>query len=590
MMGTEKRRVSSRRSLAVCVAGAFLLLLLGGGCGHPAGTACQITGSGFTASHDCATKCLSRWTVNCPDGTRVTPAVCAGASGCEPGGCPSGQVCYHFDDPFDVVSYCIPDDVCGELTGAATHQGWEQDSKQAAAALRARYDARRQRRESVLEPTAPAAPAAEPPATEPSGTGPPGSEPSGTEPPGTEPAPAPAQSRAREQPKTPARSGAPALDFHTSPACWDRPRLFHTGPPPAEFANRLHFIEAPAIDLPGEPLASPDGTARLWLRQPDTSRPPPWGAGLVIDRGAARHRTLLVENVGAPLAPRWLNERWIFLRLTWGRTQFSDIIIDARTGELRYHEQVLDGSIAFEQFQAACRGRCPCDLDAAVDPDHPSRFTLEAEPPAARAGDQAMIGLLTLPAVFGPAQTGGVVPAARPRPVPIYAAPDDQTEPLAALAGLADFEYREYTYEGAAAVVYAKRPGWYAIGIHGQALPRGWVRAKDAGAFLPLAGLLAGGLAYLNAHWDGHLWAEPAGTRRTAEPSVLVGPGPRDASTEIPVNVLATRVVGDGLWLRIETLDESPCNSAAQAVVDRGWIPAYAATGDLAAGYYSRGC
>jgi hypothetical protein len=378
--------------------------------------------------------------------------------------------------------------------------------------------------------------------------------------------------------------------FHTSPACWSEPRQFHAGPPPAELANRLHFIDTPAVAMAGEPLPSPNGTARLWLRQPDTSQPQPWGAGLVIDRGEASHRSLIVEQVAAPLAPRWLNERWIFLRLVWGRIQFSDLIIDAETGELRYHEQVLDGAIAFEQFQAACRGRCPCDPNAALDPDDPSRFTVQAELPTARPGDQAMIGLLMLPTIFGPPETGGVVPAAEPQPVAVFAEPDPQAESFAALVDLAHFEYREHTYEGAAAVVYARRPGWYAIGLNGQALPRGWVRADDAGEFLPVATLLHRRLAFLNAHWNGHLWSEPAGGRRTAEPSVLIGPGPPDASTEIAINILDTREVGDGVWLHVETLDQSPCNTAAPGVVDRGWIPAYAARGDLVAGYYSRGC
>ena len=63
-----------------------------------------------------------------------------------------------------------------------------------------------------------------------------------------------------------------------------------------------------------------------------------------------------------------------------------------------------------------------------------------------------------------------------------------------------------------------------------------------------------------------------------------------DASDEHAVNILEARSIGDGLWLHVETLDESPCNGGTPKVVDRGWIPAYAASGALVAGYYSRGC
>ncbi|XOV84960.1 MAG: hypothetical protein ACFHXK_07510 [bacterium] len=101
-----------------------LSVLLLSGCGNPAGTPCQITGSGFTASHDCRHKCLSRWTVECPDGRRVTPGTCSGSFACTPGSCPDGQVCYHDNDPFDDRSYCVVANTCGSLS-ASDLKHWE---------------------------------------------------------------------------------------------------------------------------------------------------------------------------------------------------------------------------------------------------------------------------------------------------------------------------------------------------------------------------------------------------------------------------------------------------------------------------------
>lgn len=386
-------------------------------------------------------------------------------------------------------------------------------------------------------------------------------------------------------------ASAAGPDFHTSPACWDAPRVVHAGPPAAEFANRLHLIDVPGGATPaGDQLPAPEGAARLWLRNPDTTQPGPWGAALIVDAPGAPRRSLLIENVGGPIAPRWLNERLIFLRIVWGRALFSDLILDAHSGTLRYHEQAHDGRNAFEQYQAICRGACPCDPAAAMNPDDPARFTVDATVPQSLPGAQAMIGLLLLPHIFGPPETGGVVPAHDPQPLAIHAEPDADTEPALRLVDLAHFETREYTYEGAAAVVYAQRPGWYAIGLRDQPLARGWVRADAAGEFLPLARLLPDRLAFLNAHWDGHLWSQPAGGRRTAQVSRLVEGHAPDASDEHAVNILEARSIGDGLWLHVETLDESPCNGGTPKVVDRGWIPAYAASGALVAGYYSRGC
>ena len=103
------------------------LLLILTGCGEPAGTACQITGSGFHASDPCRHKCLSRWAISCPNGERITPNVCTGSFTCTPGSCPEGQVCYHDDDPFDDRSFCVPETVCGELSDNALRR-WEVDT------------------------------------------------------------------------------------------------------------------------------------------------------------------------------------------------------------------------------------------------------------------------------------------------------------------------------------------------------------------------------------------------------------------------------------------------------------------------------
>lgn len=130
-------------------------------CGKPAGSPCSITGSGFTASHDCKTKCLSRWGVNCPDGSRVTPGVCAGREGCTPGSCPDGLACYSFDDPIEERSYCLPETVCGSALSADARLSWEQHSADAAAAKRAAWSAKFPPRSGAV--TAPA----EPPAPKP---------------------------------------------------------------------------------------------------------------------------------------------------------------------------------------------------------------------------------------------------------------------------------------------------------------------------------------------------------------------------------------------------------------------------------------
>lgn len=395
--------------------------------------------------------------------------------------------------------------------------------------------------------------------------------------------------------------------FHTSPACWDKPRIYHAGDPPQEIADQVHLVEAPpGADGPGEATVSPNGAYRFWLRQPITTRPGPWGAGIIVDTEHQRHRVLLLENVIQPINPRWLTEKLIYLRVIWGRVVFSDIIYDVEANAVIYHEIARDGQIAFQQFQQAeCpTAELPADhmgqqADAPAVGTQPPVAPVVAEAPlppddelpeqpdvmpASKPGTGVMIGLVTLPTIFGPPETGGIVPAENPVPVPVYAAPEAGAAKVAEPDHPDDFQYQEYTYEGAAAVVYQQVPGWYQIALSdGQKV---WLSAKSAGEYLPIGELLTQRPAYLNEHWDRKLWESPY---------IYKGwnsrlPHVEGDRVEHAVRIKAYQQTPNGLWLQIETLSTNGCGGGVPRVVDQGWIPAYATTGQLVAGYHSRGC
>jgi hypothetical protein len=391
--------------------------------------------------------------------------------------------------------------------------------------------------------------------------------------------------------------------FHTSPACWDGPRLYHAGPPSADVAARVHMIEAPpappSTPMPGEAAISPNGAYRFWVRNPDTTTTGPWGAGVIVDNEREKRLVLLIEEVAGLIAPHWINEKLILLRVAWGHAVFSDLIVDVERGEIVFHEQVHDGTIAWQQFQESCAGVCPCDVVGADVAPKPTELVPPVltpseggSMPAATPGEGAVIGLVLLPTIFGPPERGGVVPAAKPVPVPVYETAEGGGRKLAELAAIDDFEYREYTYEGAAAVVYERRPGWYRIGIRAP-LESGhdtaWISAKSTGGFLGLADLLVGSQAYLNEHWDGYVWTAPVQGMRTGLSKLKRDHDP-NAREEYAARILAVREVGAGIWLRIETVRAACVESDPTAVVDAGWVPAYGGSGNLVAWFYSRGC
>lgn len=110
-------------------------------CGSTSGTPCETVGSGFTASHDCRHKCLSRTAIVCPDESRTLPKLCSGQLGCAPGGCEEGEVCYSVNDPFEQVSFCIPESVCGPMN-PQEKTAWEVFSQQLAAQSRRQHELR----------------------------------------------------------------------------------------------------------------------------------------------------------------------------------------------------------------------------------------------------------------------------------------------------------------------------------------------------------------------------------------------------------------------------------------------------------------
>ncbi len=125
-------------------------------CGDSAGEACQIAGSGFHASDPCRHKCLSRWKITCPDGQRVQPNQCTGTFDCAPGSCPSGQVCYHDNDPFEDRSFCVADRICGPAD-TETLKRWEMQTKARQVQVRLEREEKRRLRSELKSVSASAA-------------------------------------------------------------------------------------------------------------------------------------------------------------------------------------------------------------------------------------------------------------------------------------------------------------------------------------------------------------------------------------------------------------------------------------------------
>lgn len=163
----------------------------------------------------------------------------------------------------------------------------------------------------------------------------------------------------------------------------------------------------------------------------------------------------------------------------------------------------------------------------------------------------------------------------------LFSVPDSSQALLAEIRDYTQVESREIDYEVEAAIVYARRAGWYRLRLADGRY--GWTPAADAGTFFPYAELLPKRLAYLTAGWSGFIWPQ-AGAGLPFRPVDLTG------VDEVPAVIVESARIGDALWFRVEIPEQDPCGAASQKNPATGWVPAYGRDGSPNAWYYSRGC
>jgi hypothetical protein len=187
-----------------------------------------------------------------------------------------------------------------------------------------------------------------------------------------------------------------------------------------------------------------------------------------------------------------------------------------------------------------------------------------------------IVGLLEIPSVLGSAD------AAARGAVTLRTEPSNMA-PVACVARAAgDLETREHGYEELSAVVYDSKTGWYGLRCR-RDNRLGWLAGSDAGTFHPLEELVQHGLAYLTAEWDRNLYQKP---RRTAASHRV-----RVEAQQPDITVADTANVDGEVWLLVIVYGEGRCTAEEPgAVLDVGWTPAHAGSGDVAAWFYSRGC
>lgn len=129
---------------------------------------------------------------------------------------------------------------------------------------------------------------------------------------------------------------------------WTEPRVFHE---PFDVA----FSECVTV-VAGQPEAHTEGAVMsanraYWFRLTGTGRQEP---ALMVSAGAAIWRISFKDTYrNFPIEVRWVNEKLLFFRVYWGRVAGSDYLFDAEVGKVIHREMVHDGTLLFQQAQAA---------------------------------------------------------------------------------------------------------------------------------------------------------------------------------------------------------------------------------------------
>lgn len=193
-------------------------------------------------------------------------------------------------------------------------------------------------------------------------------------------------------------------------------------------------------------------------------------------------------------------------------------------------------------------------------------------------GPGPVLGIVEIPKVFSiDPQTGQRVAGA----LTLYVRPDSNSRQMATISSPEAIDDAEYGYEEPGALVYGRQGSYYLIRT---ARGTGWLAPDDAGRFHPFQELISKDLTYLTDAWDGFVSASPGAASRIRVPR-------QKTYGDEDVKVSGFRTVAGKLWLQVEVLTHSICESeTTPAVRARGWVPAHDASGAPTVWFPSRGC
>jgi hypothetical protein len=194
-------------------------------------------------------------------------------------------------------------------------------------------------------------------------------------------------------------------------------------------------------------------------------------------------------------------------------------------------------------------------------------------------GPGPVLGIVEIPEMFSiDPNSGEYAPRAA---LTLYTRPDSESKVAAVISWPQAMDEAEYGYEEKGALVYGRERGYFLIRT---ARGVAWLSPHNAGPFHSIETLITRSLTYLTDAWDGFVHTSPGSDARTRVPL-------RRPYGNENVRVKAQRTVAGKLWVEIEVISHSACESDKPPTVKAaGWITAHDGTGAPTVWFYSRGC
>lgn len=113
------------------------------------------------------------------------------------------------------------------------------------------------------------------------------------------------------------------------------------GPAAAEIARKIRLEKVRAGGDAIDGLRSPNGAYAFTIENPSGVARPPRVAILTADHERDRRLRLSLHGVADPVRAEWINEKLIYVRVSWSRTLRTDIVLDVEAGAVLVADSAL---------------------------------------------------------------------------------------------------------------------------------------------------------------------------------------------------------------------------------------------------------